>query len=329
MADTIKKPIPVGEKGRALVIINPVAGDGRSLRIMPHIIRTLTEGGYVTTALTTTAQGDGKAYVLRYGEGCSLVVCSGGDGTANEVISGLMELPEDKRPRFGYIPAGSTNDFAATLGIPKQTQEAVRMIGEEYAVPIDIGRFNDRYYAYVCAFGAFTELSYSTPQAAKNIFGPFAYYARSLESMRNIAPIRARFIINGEEIVDDFAFCSISNANIIGGVMRLKKDLVDLNDGEFEIILITYPEDAIGFTKILNAITSGEMSCEYMRIYRAAEVDITILEEEPVDFSLDGEAEKGIRHAHIVNVHSGIRTIVKKPVRKKSLFEPKGAATKE
>ena len=315
--NSIEKAAPArvadGEWSRALVVINPVAGDGRALGVLPELIKCLTECGFLCTTVTTTGRGTATEFVKLLGRGCHVVVCSGGDGTASEVICGLMCISESLRPRFAYIPSGSTNDFAAALGLPKRQRDAVALIAEGHIEPIDIGKFNDRHYAYVCAFGAFTDIAYSTSQTAKNLFGQIAYIAKGLETLRSISPIRARFIINGEEIEDDFAFCCISNSHVIGGVIRLQSGLVEMNDGLFEIILIRYPQEALGFTKIFSAIASGEMSCEYIRMYRAAEVDVTILEKEPVDWSLDGELEKGVRHAHIVNVRSGIRAIVGAP----------------
>lgn len=305
---------------KALVIINPVAGDGSALRMLPDLVRGLTEKNYICTTVTTTGKGSATRFVYEYAAENDLVVCSGGDGTANEVIRGLMNVDKDKRPVFGFIPCGSTNDFATTLSIPRRFSNAVPMILEGSTIPLDVGRFNERYYAYVCAFGAFTNLSYSTSQTAKNLFGTLAYVAKGLETMKDIKPIHMRFVINGEEIEDNFAFGCISNSRIIGGVIRLHPSWVELNDGLFEITLIRYPEDPIGFTKIFNAITSGEMSCEYIRIFHAPEVDITVLDE-PIAFSLDGEAENNVRHAHITNIRSGIDCIVRKD-KQKALNRP-------
>lgn len=295
---------------RALIVINPVAGDGRSTAVLPELIKRLTEKGCLCTAVTTTGTGSATRFVKLLGAASDVVVCSGGDGTANEVISGLMQIDKAHRPKFAYIPAGSTNDFAVTLGLPKRPKDAMDIIEAGVSVSVDVGMFNERYYAYVCAFGAFTGISHSTSQTAKNIFGQIAYFAKGLEALRSIVPIRARFIINGEQIEDDVAFCSISNSTMIGGVIKLKPALVELNDGMFEIIMIKYPQDAMGFTKIFNAIASGEMSCEYIRIFHAQEVEITILEEDPVDWSLDGEIERGVRRAHIKCIRSGIDVIV-------------------
>ena len=298
------------KRKRALVVINPIAGDGRSLRILPELIRALTEKGYVSTAVTTTHKGSATEFVSELARGFDMVVCSGGDGTANEVIRGLMTLPEEERPVFALIPCGSTNDLAITLNIPKLPKNAVEMILRAKTVPIDVGMFNNRHYAFTCAFGAFTTISYDTSQIAKNIFGPLAYVAKGLETMREIKPIHMRFRINGEEIDDRFAFGCISNSHVVGGVIRFKHKWVELNDGMFEILLIRYPEDSRGFSKIINAISSGELSCEYMRIYHAPEIEITLPDGEPIDFSLDGEKEEGVTHALVKNIRSGIRCIV-------------------
>ncbi len=294
---------------RALVIINPVAGDGRSASVLPELVRALSESGCICTAVTTTGRGAATDYVKKLGRSCELLVCSGGDGTANEVISGLMCLESEQRPIFAYIPSGSTNDFASTLGLPKKTKDIISMIAEGASVPVDVGMMNGRCFTNLCAFGAFTDISHTTSQTAKNTFGMLAYFAKGLESLRQITPIKARFEINGEVIEDDFGFCAIANTHIIGGgVIRLKQQLVEINDGLFEIILIKYPTDAIGVSKIAAAIASGEMRCEYIRIFHAGEVRLTILSE-PVNFTLDGELEKNVAQAHIVNIRSAIRVV--------------------
>ncbi len=303
------------ERKKALIIINPVAGDGRALRVLPELIRSLSDGGYIASVLTTQEKGSATEYAEKYGADCELVVCSGGDGTANEVIRGIMRHPAEKRPKFGFIPCGSTNDFANTLGIPKRPLNAVETLLHGRTIPVDVGSFEDRCYANTCAFGAFTNISYDTPQTAKNIFGPLAYLAKGLETFWYIKPIRLRLVINGEEIDDRFAFGAISNTHIIGGVIRLKKTWVELNDGMFEILLIRYPEEIGGFTKIWSAISTGELNCEYIRIYHAPEVDITVMEDDPIDFSLDGERVTGVKHTHISNIRSGIRCIVKEEKR--------------
>lgn len=205
----------------------------------------------------------------------------------------------------GYVPSGSTNDFANTLCIPKNSDEAVRNITDGICTTIDVGNFNGRFYAYVAAFGAFTDVAYSTSQNAKNMFGFLAYLAKGFDTLKKIRPIKAVFEINGETIEDDFILCTVSNSRIIAGIVKLKPEMVEMNDGMFEIILIRYPQNALELTKIVNAITSGEMSCEYIRMFRASELHVRF-PDESVSWTLDGEQEKNITEAHITNIHSGI-----------------------
>ena len=171
---------------RALLIFNPVAGEGRSLRLLPQVVKHMTDNGYACTTLTTINSGSATEYVKKYGAENEIVVCSGGDGTANEVISGIMQLPKEKRPRMGYVPSGSTNDFANTLCIPKNSDEAVRNITDGICTTIDVGNFNGRFYAYIAAFGAFTDVAYSTSQNAKNMFGFLAYLAKGFDTLKKI-----------------------------------------------------------------------------------------------------------------------------------------------
>ena len=297
---------------RALLIFNPIAGEKRSLRLMPEVIKRMTESGYICTALTTTGRGSATEIAAEHGAENDVIVCSGGDGTANEVIRGMMQIPQENRPLFSYIPTGSTNDFADALEIPTDVNEIIDNITQGDIVPIDTGLFNDRYYAYVCAFGAFTDASYSTSQLQKNIWGSLAYFIKGISSIKDIKPIRARFTLDNKEVVeDDFVFCSISNSKIIGGIIRLNPGWVDMNDGKFEILLIKYPKNGVELGKIVNAITTRELkSCELIRIFSASDILVESLGEKNIDWSLDGEGETDVKTAHVINMHSSIRTFV-------------------
>lgn len=297
---------------RALLIFNPMAGDNRALRNLSDTVRHMTEHGYLCTSLTTTYSGAATDFILAYGADSDVVICSGGDGTANEVIRGMMQLKEEERPLFGYIPAGSTNDFAAALEIPNNTEDVLANITDGDIVPIDVGLFNERYYAYVAAFGAFTSASYSTPQNQKNIWGSLAYFVNGIGTIKDIKPIKARFTMDNEVVEDDFIFCAISNSKIIGGIIRLKPGWVSINDGKFEILLIKYPRNAVELGKIVNAITMRELkNCELIRMFSASEITVDALDG-TIDWSLDGEGELQVKTAHIKNIHSAVSTFVKK-----------------
>lgn len=297
---------------KALLIFNPNAGDRRSLKLMPEVIQKLCENGYVCTVATTTCRGDATSIAAERGSDNDVLICSGGDGTANEVIRGMMTLPKENRPIFGYIPSGSTNDFATALEIPSDLDSIINNIIDGEVIPIDTGLFNDRYYAYVCAFGAFTDASYSTSQLQKNIWGSLAYFVKGLTSIKDIKPIKARITIDGKETIeDDFSFCSISNSKIIGGLIRLNPGWVDMNDGKFEILLIKYPRNGVELGKIVNAITTRELkSCELIRIFSASDIIVEALDGKTIDWTLDGEGERGVKRAHISNMHSSIQTFV-------------------
>ncbi len=299
---------------KALLIFNPNAGEKRGLKLMPETIKYMTEHGYTCTTFTTTGIGAATDMVEQHGVENDVIICSGGDGTANEVIRGMMRLAPEDRPIFGYIPSGSTNDFAAALEIPSSFNDIMQNIIDGEVVDIDTGKFNERNYAYVCAFGAFTDASYSTSQLQKNIWGSLAYFIKGISSIKDIKPIKARLTLDGKEVIEDeFIFCSISNSKIIGGIIRLNPGWVDMNDGKFEVLLIKYPKNGVELGKIVNAITNRELkSCELIRIMSAKDIVVEALGEKPIDWSLDGEGETGIRRAHIQNIHSSIRTFVKK-----------------
>lgn len=309
MAEEEEKRLP---KKRALLIFNPMAGDNHALFNLPETIRHMTEHGYKCTALTTTYRGAATDFVISYGAENDVIVCSGGDGTANEVIRGMMRLKEEDRPLFGYIPSGSTNDFATALEIPNNTLDILTNITDGDIVPIDVGLFNERYYAYVAAFGAFTAASYTTSQTQKNIWGSLAYFVKGIGSIKDIKPIRARFVMDNEAVEDEFIFCAISNSKIIGGIIRLKPGWVAIDDGKFEVLLIKYPKNAVELGKIVNAITMRELkNCELIRMFSASEITVDALDG-TIDWSLDGESELNVKTAHVRNMHSAVSTFVKK-----------------
>ena len=290
---------------KLLFIVNPRAGKTKSLAPLFDAAAIYSEAGYLVSVRKTTHRGEATELAESLGPEFDVVVCHGGDGTLNETVNGVMRIPREYRPLVSYLPGGSTNDFANTLCIPKNSDEAVRNITDGICTTIDVGNFNGRFYAYVAAFGAFTDVAYSTSQNAKNMFGFLAYLAKGFDTLKKIRPIKAVFEINGETIEDEFILCTVSNSRIIAGIVKLKPEMVEMNDGMFEIILIRYPQNALELTKIVNAITSGEMSCEYIRMFRASELHVRF-PDESVSWTLDGEQEKNITEAHITIIHSGI-----------------------
>ena len=320
----IKTPYGRATRRKALFIVNPKSGNTRALTVIAPVIEALTNAGFETTALTTACRGDATRIASEYGADAELLVFSGGDGTMNEIIRGIMTLEKKDRPVLGYIPMGSTNDFSLALGLPKRLDLLIETAIKGEPTDIDVGCFNGRHYAYLASFGAFTDISYSTPQEAKNALGFLAYLGSGMNSIANIRPNHANVMINGEMITGDFAFASVSNTpSVVGVINYTKTGSVDLNDGLFEVMLIDYPDTAIELGKIARGLSTGDFNNEYMHRFACSEVRFIL--DEPVDWMLDGEHVDAGHEVFIENIHSAVKIMLPRPETLKknafSLFE--------
>lgn len=306
---------------RALFIVNPRSGNMRGMTVIAPMIEALSEAGYETTAFTTTCHGDATMIAAEYAAGYDLLVVSGGDGTMNEIIRGIMTVEKELRPAIGYIPMGSTNDFSMALGLPKRLDLLIDTAINGIPTEIDVGCFNGRHYAYLASFGAFTDISYSTSQEAKNALGFLAYLGSGMNSIANIKPTPTTVIINGEMITDDYAFAAVSNTPSVVGVINYNKQShVDLNDGLFEVMLINYPENAIEVGSIAHALSTGDFkNCEFMHRFACSEVKFIL--DDPVDWMLDGERVDAGHEVVIQNIHSAIRINLPRGKKRRMLFE--------
>ena len=203
---------------KMLFIFNPRSGRERLRTKLLDILDLFVKAGYEVTVHVTQSAGDAQKQVEKKGGGVELLVCSGGDGTLNEVVSGMMAWSREKRPQLGYIPAGSTNDFAASLDLPKNMLRAaaIAVAGRPFA--IDVGKFGDgRYFVYVAAFGAFTEVSYKTPQETKNVLGHQAYMLEAVKRIAGLKSYRMKFFWDDQELEEDFILGMVTNTISIGG----------------------------------------------------------------------------------------------------------------
>ncbi|MBO4562946.1 MAG: YegS/Rv2252/BmrU family lipid kinase [Clostridia bacterium] len=304
-----------GTRRKALLIVNPKSGNTRSLNVIAPAIEALSRDGYETMAFTTTCRGDATRIAAEYCRDCELLVCSGGDGTMNEVIRGVMQVEKEDRPVLGYIPTGSTNDFGTALGLSKRVDVQIDTALHGIPTEIDVGCFNGRHYAYLASFGAFTDISYSTSQEAKNALGFLAYLGSGMNSIANIRPNHTNVIINGEMISGDFAFASVSNTpSVVGVINYTKRGTVDLNDGLFEVMLIDYPDTAVELGWIAHGLSTSDFSNEYMHRYECSEVRFIL--DEPVNWILDGELVEAGHEVFIENIHSAIKIMLPKPERR-------------
>lgn len=277
-------------------------------RALADIIAQFNRAGYLVTTYVTAAAGDAANAAAELGGGMDLVVCAGGDGTLNETITGVLRAGLDVP--LGYIPCGSTNDFAASLGLPTDPTEAVEAIITGTPEQFDIGRFGQRYFSYVASFGAFTKASYATPQSVKNTLGHTAYVLAGITELSQIRELHVRLEIDGETVEDDFLFGAISNSTSVGGILTLAPSLVDMRDGKFEVLLVRKPRDIWGLGECVKALQSQTYNCSMITFRPASRVRITASAD--MGWTLDGEYEPGHETVEVENLHNAIRLVCRR-----------------
>lgn len=270
---------------KVLLVVNPCSGKTKT-RISPkEIIARFSGLGYEFTTRETTCRGDATNIVKNELQDHDLVVCCGGDGTLNETINGVMDMP--KRVPIGYVPSGTTCDLASTLGIPNNVDVATDFIIKGKTNDYDIGLFNNRYFTYIATFGAFTKNSYATPQKLKNRFGHAAYVVEAMKEIKDIHGTHLRVEHDGGIIEGNFCFGSISNSSSIAGMFKLREDEVRLNDGLFEVFLI--PKMSIpNLIRTILEVKAQVYNPDRVIYLRTSKLHILSPEEE-LSWSLDGE----------------------------------------
>lgn len=294
---------------KMLFVINPYAGMRKGSKALADILSEFNRADYDVHVYVTAGQGDAVTAVKTMSEGMDLVVCCGGDGTFNETITGLMEVGVDIP--VGYIPSGSTNDFAASLGLSTDPVEAARQITEGNAYRYDAGKFGSRYFSYVASFGAFTKASYSTPQTVKNLLGHMAYLLEGMQEISQIRKLHLKLTLDGQEMLeDDYIFGAICNSTSVGGIMTLDPSQVDLTDGKFEVLLVRAPRSLQEISECLLAVQKQQYNSAMMSFRTATH--IVVEADRSMPWTLDGEKEEGHGHVEIRNLHKAIRIIQKK-----------------
>ncbi len=291
---------------KLMFIFNPRSGKEQIRGQLMGILDIFTKAGYDIHVHVTQSQRACVEWVKDYADRMDVLVVSGGDGTLNEAVTGMMNL--ERIPLLGYIPAGSTNDFAASLGLPKSMQEAAADIVEGSPYPIDIGRFcKDQYFVYIAGFGAFTEVSYLTPQDKKNWLGHNAYVLEGVKSLAGLKPRHMRVEWDDQVLEEDFVFGMVTNTISVGGFKGLVNQSVALNDGEFEVLLIRMPRTPVDLTNIINYMFLKEEPNEY--VYKFKTRAIRMVSDAPVDWVLDGEFGGSRTEVEIVNLQKKIRIL--------------------
>lgn len=301
------------KRKRCLIVVNPCAGRRKGLRALPKLHRFFDENGYSVTDHVTASRGDGRAFT-ETARDFDMIVCVGGDGTLNEVISGVLHSGKDTP--VGYIPAGSTNDFARSLGIPYKPMRAAKQILSESPMKLDIGYYGDRNFIYVASFGIFTRTSYSAPQKLKNAVGHLAYILHGIREVVHIRPVEAEVEReDGSVSRERFIFGSFSNSTSFGGVLRLNPAEVDYSDGKFEVMLIRPPKNARQLSRCLRALRKGKpYDSDEISFFRGTKVTMRFPSGD-VPFSLDGEYAAGKSEIEIGVLHQPVIMLGCKPKR--------------
>lgn len=294
---------------KLLFLVNPNSGKGEIRHLIIDCIDRFIGAGYEITVHTTQTSGDATQVVASRGGEYDLIVCSGGDGTLNETVTGLMHLRE--KPALGYIPSGTTNDFATSLGIPKKTLDAVEMILKGKPHSVDIGSFNGRYFTYVAGFGAFTEVSYSTPQNNKNAFGRLAYILEGIKSVATLQHYHVRVECENDVFEDDFIFGMVTNATTVGGFKGIVAHDVGLDDGLFEVFLVKAPTNPLEVQMILNELLITPDDHKF--IIRAKTPYVRFTADREMPWTLDGEFGGAPHVAEISNCHKALHIFVDQP----------------
>lgn len=291
-------------------IYNPHSGKEQIGSKLNEIIRILAGKDNELTVVPTIGYLDAMERIMNLQERYDLVVCSGGDGTLDEVVTGMMKRPKEQRIPIGYVPAGTTNDFAKSLDIPRNMPEAARNIMTGEPFDCDIGSFNEDSFVYIASFGIFTEVSYSTKQEVKNVLGHMAYVLEGMKSLYNIKSYRMKVTADEMEFEGDFLFGMITNSKSVAGFKGLVKGDVQFDDGVYEVTFIKRPKNPLEIQEILASLLIAELDSNYMYSFRTKSLKIE--SEEMVPWTLDGEFGGEHQRVDIRNNQKAIQIIVKK-----------------
>ena len=292
---------------RLLFIYNPHAGKELLKPKLSAIIDIFVKAGYEVVAYPTQSYRDAYRKVSEYdSDEYDLVVCSGGDGTIDEVVTGMMQ--RDKREPIGYIPTGTTNDFANSLHIPKGLLRAADNAVNGTLFPCDVGKFNDDIFVYIAAFGLFTDVSYQTKQEMKNVLGHLAYVLEGTKRLFNVPSYRIKVTHDGETLEDEFIFGMVTNSRSVGGFRNMIGKQVVFDDGLFEVTLIKTPKNPLALQEIVASLLIEQVDTKHMYSFKTGRITFESLEEIP--WTLDGEFGGAHDEVTVENLNRQLRIMV-------------------
>ena len=296
---------------KLLFVYNPRAGKEMLKPRLSDVLDIFVKAGYEVTVHPTQAYRDAYYQIKEYEVGkYDLIACSGGDGTIDEVATGMMkrrEMGKDVVP-VGYIPAGTTNDFAKSLHIPRRPLAAADNAVKGVPFPCDIGKFNDSVFVYIAAFGIFTDVSYETDQAVKNVLGHMAYILEGAKRIFNIPSYKIKVEHDGEVIEDEFIFGMVTNSRSVGGFSNMVGKNIVFDDGLFEVTLIKTPKNPIALQEIIAALLIEQVDTKHMYTFKTKKITFDSVEEIP--WTLDGEFGGEQDYVEIENAQKAMEIMV-------------------
>lgn len=282
---------------KLLLIVNPRSGKTQSRAPLFDAVCVFSDAGYLLSVHETVGPGDAAETAATDGREYDTVVCVGGDGTLNETVTGLMKL--ENPPVLGYLPRGSTNDFASSLRLSTNPARAAQTAVSSRPRKLDIGRWNQRYFVYVASFGAFAHTSYAASQAAKNALGHFAYILEGMKDLDTLRPYKIKLTADGERLDGEYLFGAVCNSTSIGGLMKIDEEHVVLDDGKFEMLLIPSPKTPMDLNNLIMALLNQEYHRENLVFRHVSSIHMETEEELP--WSLDGEYAPAVSVVDIEN----------------------------
>lgn len=304
----MKKEKKNKRRTKLMMIINPHSGRKR-LNFKTGKIADMFAKNNIEVAAYFTSPGYKADYLVsEHGNDCDMIGCCGGDGTISDCIRGIMNTGIKKN--LGCIPMGTTNDLARSLGLATNTEKAAKIIASGEAHPFDIGSFNNDFFVYIASFGAFTEVSYSTPQKAKNIFGRLAYMFNAAKCMHKIRSYHVKVVTDNKSCEGDYIFGAVSNSTSVAGIFKFDHDYVDFADGKFEVLLVKKSKNMFTGMATVWSMLNRSYSHDNVVLFQASEIEI--ISDEPLDWSIDGEHRQDGCNIKIKNNNKAISIITKK-----------------
>lgn len=292
---------------KTLMIVNLEAGKGDFENQLSFVVMELKNKGFDVVIKYTEKSFGADKIIERYKQEYDLLIVCGGDGTLNQAVNALTKI--NKKVSVSFIPIGTTNDFAKTLNLPKKGIEIAQNIINSKALQVDTGVFNNKYFNYIAAFGAFTEVAYSTERINKKKFGVFSYMINCIKQIKNIKPYKIKIYFDNEVIEDEFIYGGISNSLSIGGLKWFKADEISLSDGKLEVILIKKPKNILGYFGIIKSIILKDYS-EDLNIIYSQDESLKLETEEKIEWTIDGEAAGSYQKVEISTINKNIEFLV-------------------